>query len=51
MPQLLSRLFSLFDTTRQIDAALRAAEEFERARNDHNVSDDARDRASTVTLL
>jgi hypothetical protein len=47
----LSRFLSLFETSRQIDVALRAAEEFERARNDHSLSGDPKERASTVTLL
>jgi hypothetical protein len=40
-----ARFFSLFETTRHIDAAVRAAAEFERARDGRDLSSDDADRA------
>lgn len=46
-----ARFFSLFETTRQIDAAVRAAAEFERARNGREPAGDTDDRASAAVPL
>ncbi|MDE1186240.1 MAG: hypothetical protein PW844_07160 [Pantoea sp.] len=45
-----ARFFSLFETTRQIDAAVRAAAEFERARSSRDPASDD-DRASAAVPL
>lgn len=46
-----SRFLNLFDATRQIESAVRAAAEFERARDGRDLSHADTDRAATAVAL
>ncbi|MET0748295.1 MAG: hypothetical protein ABWY49_08885 [Rhizobium sp.] len=47
MSRRFSRFFSLFETARQIESAVRAAEEFERVRGGRDLCSEDEERAST----